>query len=33
LLIHLKKGGVKGFKLAAPAEAAAQAEAVQEASA
>ena len=33
LLIHLKKGGVKGFKLAAPAEAVAQADAVQEGSA
>jgi tRNA uridine 5-carboxymethylaminomethyl modification enzyme len=33
LLIHLKKGGVKGFKLAAPADAALEADAVQEGSA
>jgi len=33
LLVHLKKGGVKGFKLAAPAEAAAPDMAVQEGSA
>jgi tRNA uridine 5-carboxymethylaminomethyl modification enzyme len=32
LLIHLKKGGVKGFKLAAPAETAAQALVAQEGS-
>jgi hypothetical protein len=29
LLIHLKKGGVKGFKLAVPADAALQAGAAQ----
>ena len=33
LLIHLKKGGVKGFKLATPAEAVSQVVAVQEGSA
>lgn len=33
LLIHLKKGGVKGFKLAAPADVALEADAVQEGSA